>query len=440
METKQNQRQQPRRSGEKRPAAQDPNRKKRQQPAPERRRTKRPAADAAQNARRRENGQREAEAARAQAARQAARQGANSLEQQRPRQAAPLPQEEVYRPAPNQDRHSSENRTPQPQRTSPARSRKKTGKRRPFGMTAARKQSQAASGRTVRPPRKNAPAVIYTQPLPFNLNRMLIRLLTVTALVLAFTMGLSVFFRVEVITVSGAQVYSEWDVREASGIETGDALLTFSRARAGAKIRSELPYVDKIRFGIKLPNTVIIDIEELDVAYAIQATDGLWWFITSDGRVVEQTDEGTASSYTKIRGVTIELPEVNAQAVAWEQKVATDATDAAATDSTDASDGATTPVTITNGDRLDAALQIAKALEVNAVVGQIAEVNVSDLGAITMTYGTRYTVKVGNTDDLEMKIAAMRDAVAQMSEFQQGVLDVTFKIWTDKVVFTPSES
>lgn len=354
----------------------------------------------------------------------------------KPVNEGPLPQEEVYRPTPTRERHSQEPRQAEQPRTKSAAASKK---RRPFGKFAARQQAKAADGkRTVRPPKKNAPAVIYTKPLPFNLNRLLVQLLTVTALVLAFTMGLSVFFKVEHITVSGANIYSEWDVREASGIETGDALLSFSRARAGAKIRAELPYVDRVRFGIKLPDTVIIDIKELEVTYAIQATDGMWWFITSEGRVVEQTDDGTASNFTKIVGVTIEYPETNATAVAWEQRVATDPTQTGETD-TVPEDGTTEVVAVTNADRLAVALRIVQAMETNDVVGQVAQVDVSDLGAITLSYGSRYEVRLGNSDNLDYKITAMRDAVAQMSDFQRGVLDVTFVIWPDKVVFTPSE-
>ncbi len=372
-----------------------------------------------------------------QRAEEARRQAMNQLPVQAPKSEGPLPQEEVYRPAPTQARYSQESRQ-MPRQESPAPQSRRSGtkKPRPFGKSAARRQSRSASGKTaVSRPKKNTPAVIYTKPLPFSLRRLLIHLLTVAALVLTFTLGLSIFFKVEHVTVSGANIYSEWDVQQASGIETGDSLFSFSRARAGAKIQAELPYVDRIRFGIKLPNTVIIDITEIGVTYAIQATDGLWWFITSDGRVVEQTDEGTASGFTKITGVIIEYPEPNSEAIAWEQRVATDPqqTGEGETEETEH------PVTVTNADRLAVALQIVKAMEANDVVGEVAKVDVSDLGAITLTYGTRYEVRLGNTDNLEFKVAAMDDAISQMSDYQKGILDVTFVIWPDRVVFTPSE-
>lgn len=353
-----------------------------------------------------------------------------------------LPEEEIYRPEPTQERFAQDNRYYADSDQEEPRPRKKASpkKRRPFGKFAARRQAKAAEGKLdSKPAKKNTPAVIYTNPRPFNLNRLLIQLLTVTALVLAFTLALSIFFKVELVTVSGANIYNEWRVWEASGIEEGDPLLTFNRHKAGAKIRAELPYVDRVRFGIKLPNTVIIDIKEVEVTYAVQATDGLWWFITSEGRVVEQTDEGTASNYTKIKGVTIEYPEINGTAVAWEQRVATDATSTGETAEAPASGESEAPVAITNADRLAVALDIVRSMEVNDVVGQVAQVDVTDLGSIILNYGARYEVRLGNSDNLDYKIAAMRDAVAQLSDFQRGVLDVTFTIWPDKVVYTPSE-
>ena len=274
--------------------------------------------------------------------------------------------------------------------------------------------------------RDNTPAVIYTQPAVFNRNRLFIQLLTVTAVVMALILALSVFFKVGTITVSGADVYSPWAVREASGIQEGDNLLTFSRARAGAQIRAALPYVDKVRIGIKLPETVIIYIEELSVAYAIKSSDGDWWLINSDGRVVEQVDGVTASGYTQVLGVTIMNPEVNENAVATEN----------APTETDAS-GEPIPVLVTGSQRLFSALQILKALEANDIVGQVASVDVSILESVVLWYGTRYQVNLGDTNRMEHKIACMNDTILQLSDYQSGILDISFTIWPNQVGYTP---
>ena len=289
--------------------------------------------------------------------------------------------------------------------------------------TKTRKASKGKStSRTVQP----APAVIYTQPKAFNRARLLVQMLTVAAIVAALVMGLSVFFKVENITVAGAEVYSAWSVREASGIEEGDNLLTFSHARAGALIKANLPYVKTVRFGIKLPDTVNIIIEEEDVVYAIKDNTGTWWLMNSKGRVVEMTNGSKAANYTQILGVTLDNPTPNTQAVATESLPT----------QTDAS-GEPIPLTVTGAQRLEAAKQILEALENNDIVGDAASVDVSRIEDIILWYGTRYQVNLGDSSRLDYKIACMNDVILQLSDFQSGILDISFTIWPDKVVYTP---
>lgn len=293
----------------------------------------------------------------------------------------------------------------------------------------ARKAAAAEKGKRKR---KTAPtpAVIYTQPQPFNRDRFLLQLMTVTAVVLAMVLGLSVFFKVEVITVSGAETYSAWAVREASGINEGDNLLTFSKTKAAGKIVANLPYVEKVRIGIKLPNTVNIMITEESVVYAIKSADGTWWLMDSDGRVIEQSNNAAAAKCTQILGVTLDNPVVNERAIAAEAVPVE-------TDPTGVSELA--PVTTTGAQRLGAALQILKALEENDIVGDAASVDVTLTEEIILWYGNQYQVNLGDTSQLEYKIACMNDVILQMSDYQSGILDISFTIWPDQVVYTPFE-
>lgn len=283
-------------------------------------------------------------------------------------------------------------------------------------------------------PKQPTPAVIYTQPAAFNRNRLIVQLITVTAVVLALVIGLSVFFKVEHIYVSGAEVYSESSITEVCGISKGDNLLTFSHARAAALIQANRPYVREVRFGIKLPDTVNIIIEEDDVVYAIKDQTGQWWLMNSSGRVVEQGNNTKVANHTQILGVALQDPVPNERGVALESAPA-------AEDDATAAEGETTPssvpVTTTGAQRLDAALQILKALEDNDIVGSAASVDVSRIDDIILWYGTRYQVNLGDNTRLEHKIACMNAVIAQMSEYQSGVLDCSFTIWPNQVGYTP---
>ena len=274
----------------------------------------------------------------------------------------------------------------------------------------------------------DTPAVIYTAPQPFNRTRLFVQLLTVVAVVLALVMALSVFFKVETITISGAEKYSAWQVREASGIKEGDNLLTFSIPRASGQIIAKLSYVDQVRIGIKLPDTVNIYIEERDVAYAIKDTAGTWWLMSSDGKILEQGNSSLARSHTQVLGVTVESPVENERAVATEE-LPTETNES----------GELIPVIVTGAQRLSAALQILKALEANEIVGDAASVDVTRLDDIILWYGTQYQVNLGDTGNMEYKIACMVDTILQLSDYQTGVLDISFKNWETQVGYTPFE-
>ena len=95
------------------------------------------------------------------------------------------------------------------------------------------------------------------------------------------------------------------------------------------------------------------------------------------------------------------------------------------------------PVLVTGAQRLHSALEILKALEANDIVGEAASVDVSILESIVLWYGTRYQVNLGDTSRMEYKIAYMKGAILELSEYQSGILDVSFTTWPDRVGYTP---
>ena len=56
---------------------------------------------------------------------------------------------------------------------------------------------------------------------------------------------------------------------------------------------------------------------------------------------------------------------------------------------------------------------------------------------IILWYGTRYQVNLGDSSRLAYKIDCMNDVILQMSEYQSGILDISFKHWADQVGYTP---
>ena len=258
----------------------------------------------------------------------------------------------------------------------------------------------------------------------FQRSRLYLQLITVFAIALAFCLGISIFFKVDTITVSGNNHYTPWTVAQASGIQEGENLLFFGRFGAQVKIKQSLPYVEKVRIGIKLPGTVNIVIEEVPVVYSIRDLDGSWWLISSTGRIVEQVNSASAGTSTAIDGVVLDAPVAGEQAVAWEAPAATDG------------EGNVIPSAGNNADRLKAALAIAQELERNEILGEAASIHVQDLQNIRLWYADRYEVRLGDSTDLAGKIAAMRVAIHKMGQFQTGVLELAPAGESWKVIYT----
>ncbi len=267
--------------------------------------------------------------------------------------------------------------------------------------------------------------IVYIPPKPFDRRRFLLRMATVAAVVLALLLGMSIFFKVKNVTVSGTEKYTAWDVMEASGIHEGENLLTLSKARIGGKIRTQLPYIKSVRIGIRLPDTVNIEVVEMDVVYAVADAEDNWWLMDATGKVVDQVSAAEAKGHTQIHGVRLSAPSVSSMAVAEEPQPETNEA------------GEEIPVTVHGSERLNAVIKILGGLEKNGVIGQVASVDVSDMTMLEVWYEDRYQVLLGDLERIDYKLESMAKAIAQQSQYQRGILDVSFTTWGEQVNLSP---
>lgn len=268
-------------------------------------------------------------------------------------------------------------------------------------------------------PKHKAPPVVRTQPKPFDRRHLTLKIWTIVAIVLAASIGLSIFFRVDEIIVTGCDKYSAWSVSEAAGIQMGDSILFFGKATASSRVMDELPFIKSVRFRIKLPGTVNIIIEEAPVGYAMEATDGSWWLLTADGKIAQQTDAVTAQTNTVIKGVNLANPKVGETAKAYQPQ----------------EEGV-----VTGAERLSAALHLAQLLEKNEILGTMRYIDVSNLQQMQLWYKNQYSIELGDQQELETKIATVGAAIPKIGQFQTGVMKLVKdgQIW--KVVFTNQET
>ncbi len=322
-------------------------------------------------------------------------------------------------------------KTTRPAAGAPVRTSRKTA--RPASSASGVKARSSGSAAKRRRKTSNAPDVVYTAATPFSRGRLLTGLVAVVAVVLALIFGIAIFFHVDTVTVSGAEKYDEWTVRQASGIKDGDNLLLINDAQIAGNITTKLPYVKSVRVGIKLPNTVNIYIEEQDVLYAIRDTSNRLWFITNEGVVVDTTNTGEAGTYPNILGVQLYKPQQSHPAVAAEEEQPE-----TPTETTEDGESVEVPVTIFGEDRLNAALEILQYFEKYQMIDKIVSVDVTDMGNILVTYGQQYKINLGNKTEMAVKVELAAKGIAKLNEAYDdpiGEIDVSFRIQRD-LIFT----
>ena len=282
-----------------------------------------------------------------------------------------------------------------------------------------------------RPSAQNASArkrrqqdVVYTQAKAFNRKRFLLQLVTVAAVVLAVLFGMSIFFKVEQVQISGTVKYDPMEILEASGVNEGDNLLLLNKNRISASIKNQKNYINTVQIGRKLPGTVVISVTELDVFYAAQDQKGSWWLLSSAGKVVDTCAAADAEDLTMIIGVQLADPVVGSQAKAYEAAPQPN------------EDGEVTPVTVYAQEKLDLALSVIQTMENSGFIGSIAKVDVTDPGDIQLWYGTRFQMLLGNQNDLQRKIGALHQVLGTVDDHTSGILDASFTTWPNEVGHT----
>lgn len=127
------------------------------------------------------------------------------------------------------------------------------------------------------------------------------KLLTFAFICLVLFLGITAFFRVNEIEVSGDTRYSRSEVIEASEIEFGSHLFLLRADTARANILSRLPYAGHVEVLRQFPSRVeIIVTEALPVAFL--QTEGGYLLLDRSARILERTEHRPIQRLVELQG------------------------------------------------------------------------------------------------------------------------------------------
>lgn len=230
--------------------------------------------------------------------------------------------------------------------------------------------------------------------------RFLYKLLSMLIICGAVIAALILFFRVDLVMISGQQRYTEEQIREATGIEPGANMFLLNKYDVAGSIVEKLPYVEEIRIQRKLPDTLVIEVKECDTPMVI-VQDGYAWITSPHGKIIEQADPSEAAQYGVISGCTLLAPSVG------------------------------TPIALATeyATQQESLLDLLKALEKADMLADVDGIRLDDLSAIRMDYLGRFTVKMPYGADYEMKLKILRMAIdsEKVQDNMTGTFDMMRK-------------
>ena len=305
------------------------------------------------------------------------------------------------------------------------------------------------------------------------------RLLIMAAIVAAVIFGVAIFFKVNTVEVQGNTIYSAEEIRSASGIQKGDNLFTLNKEAAAGSIKASLPYVETVSIIRFLPDKIVIEVKESDATFAVTTDTNTTWLINSVGKALEQISDSAPDSALTAEPAApdaeapveepveqpaentdsenageeeAQQPSENPDAASGEQtQQPSDTADAAGGDtaaeasaadtSAIQADGKRIPrilgvtvnsptvgsvVTATNPASLNAALAVIAELDGTGLLDHIVSINTEKEYDIVLQYDGRYEIRLGGTEELSYKIDYLTVILSKLSDFQAGVIDLTF--------------
>lgn len=219
----------------------------------------------------------------------------------------------------------------------------------------------------------------------------LYKLLSVLLICGCLVAAVTLFFRVDTVVITGAERYTEAEIRQASGVADGDNLFLLNKYQVIRSIAETLPYVELEHTSIqrKLPDTLLIQVQECGDPLAWEQ-DGLVWLVSPGGKLVEQTD--SAAGYPVIDGCRLLAPSVGTR-IALDTELET---------------------------RRESLLSLLEALEAAGKLGEVDAIHLEEAGYLSVDLMDRFTVELKYGDDYDYALRKL-DAILASGKIQENM-------------------
>lgn len=207
----------------------------------------------------------------------------------------------------------------------------------------------------------------------------------------------SKLFKIKKLVIPDDCPYTEEQMLKGMGIKIGDTLYGKSNEEINENVKYNLAFIDSLKVSRIWPDTIKVHIEKANPTFYI-TFENTMYILSQSLRVLSKTNNIEDIELGNLKGVQIDGIK---SCVEGEYLVADD-------------------------NETDILCQLYELLNKYEVFEEITNIDVTDRFNITMSYGTKFEVKLGDRINLEPKIQFMLTIIKEKSkDGSSGIIDVS---------------
>lgn len=226
----------------------------------------------------------------------------------------------------------------------------------------------------------------------------LLRLLSVVLTAVVIVAALTLFFKVETVSVSGNSRYTTQEIIDICGVKQGDNLVLLDKYAIAQRLYTQLPYITDVRINRAFPDGLTVQVVETHAALAIES-GGAWWLVSENGKVVDVTDSQGAQDYLILRGMNAQGIEIGSQ------------------------------LTLAPEDHISAQRlkELVAALSERDMLDKTEAIDAGDREILVIRYDGRFDVELYYDADFDFKLDCLQAAVNELEPNETGIIRMTMK-------------
>ncbi len=132
--------------------------------------------------------------------------------------------------------------------------------------------------------------------------RLVGKLLFILVLLAAAVLAVTIFFRIENITVEGSQKYTAEQITSGMSVKKGDNLYLFNKIELEKTLLRRYPYLETVQIRRRLPDTLAVTVTDCEAIAAVPSGGG-YFLVSGKGKVLEQREDD--GGYPLITGASL---------------------------------------------------------------------------------------------------------------------------------------